>query len=233
MIRSALLLASLTACSYPPASSGGNPITGKPTVSMEDALAAPLLKGALIVSPEEGEWRAPFQMRIYRPPSPAPGSIAMGCDGSTRPAPLLQEGVWNGQKAEYGPVPDVPYHVTFWTCALPITEPEVPDSCWIIVSHVPAERTSLTDIGLAGCWLLIGDGDLVEVPVEDGWQGMLRREMASNGRIDLRWTPHSTYIGRRVWMQLLVYRDGISDSGFQLSPGLMLQVGTPGHPPPP
>lgn len=218
-VTATLLL--LASCSAPVP----NPIDGTPIITMEDALRSPSL-GALL----EGAWHAPYRRTFFNPslqPPQVPGVHVNHCDGATRPAPFLQ---YNVSGDPYGPVVNQECFVTFWTCAMPLNEPVTPDACWIIVGHEWQDPRLLTELNLPGCWLLVKNEGMVAVPVTNEWSGMLRRDQETNGRMMLRWTPSASAFGQDVYLQLLVYRPGISSSGFQLSQGLHLRPGSPGGP---
>lgn len=161
--------------------------------------------------------RADANIRVLYPPPP-------NC-AATRPHPFLVAGV-NADSVPLsvvsGPVVGREFRVTFWTCALPEAVDDA--AAWIAVGHTPSTPVQLP--ALAGCWAMVAPEAQIPVGIAPGWQGALRREPATSGRIDLRWTPSPAAAGSRVYLQLLVFRPGITPTGFDVSAGVELTVGS-------
>lgn len=152
-----------------------------------------------------------------------------GCSGATRPHPYMVAGVRGNPdfslEVQHGPVVGDDFRVVFWTSAMPTPLPPSPDAVWIIVGHdnawVPRPITPWP-----GCWQMVNPDAVIPVPVAVGWQGSVKREPDSHARIELRWSPSAGAVGSRVQLQLMVFAPGITPSGFDLSQGVDLTVGT-------
>lgn len=147
-----------------------------------------------------------------------------GCTGVTRPHPFLVAGV-NAEatplQVQSGPIAGAEFRVVFWTTCL---DPGDDDAAvWLIVGQQPFVPQPMP--GWPGCMQMVAADAIVSVPSAAGWQGAIRREPGSRGRIELRWTPGAASIGSKVYLQLLVYKPGISAHGWDLSPGVELLVG--------
>jgi len=103
-------------------------------------------------------------------------------------------------------------------------DPQPDVDCWLIISATAqAQPIDFTPYGMPGCWLHVSLDDLVYVPVGYSKPGMIER---IGGRIMLTWTPPMSFLGRSVWMQMLVSFPGLNQAGFLSSHAIEVRVGS-------
>lgn len=149
------------------------------------------------------------------------------CTGLSKPAPFSI--VAPGQTA--GPMPTVPFHLIFWTSAVPDDpQPSTPEPVWII-AHVVASGPGpdplfgpLDGFGMPGCWLGTTMELIYPVPAVTGWNGMFLREPSANQRIEVAFTAPAGSTGMAVQVQLLV-GNAANPAGLALSPAIFMRVG--------
>jgi len=219
-----LLLLALAACSAPVP----DPILGALNGDSAPTDKAAAMASFAVASLVGGDYDA--NVRYIMPRGP-------GCAGSVRPRPILRAGVNpdTGRESAHGPVVGQEFRVIFWTSAMPRTlatppwgtaNPIVgPEACWVVVGHDTSFVPKLIP-QWPGCWQLIEPDATLPVGVAVGWQGSVKREPGGEGRIDLRWTPGPEMLGARVQLQLLVFAEGLTPHGFDLSQAVDLTVGT-------
>lgn len=156
-------------------------------------------------------------IRVLYPPSP-------NC-AATRPHPFMVAGV-NAEgipmTIAHGPIVGQEFRVIFWTCSMPDANDDA--AVWIAVGHEASAPVRLPV--LSDCWALVAPDAQIPVGIAPGWQGSLRREPGASGRIELRWTPSAAAAGSKVYLQLLVFKPGVTATGFDVSTGVELTVGT-------
>ena len=222
-MRHLLLIPLLAACSAPLPDPIRDAMNGDKPASPAAAMAS-MLVTSLVAGP------AYANVRYIMPRGP-------GCQGAVRPRPILRAGInpETGAESVSGPVVGQEFRVIFWTSAMPRTlatppwataNPIVgPEACWVVVGHDTSFVPRLIP-QWPGCWQLIEPDATLPVGVAVGWQGSVKREPGSESRVDLRWTPGPEMLGARVQLQLLVYADGLTPHGFDLSQAVDLTVGT-------
>jgi hypothetical protein len=96
--------------------------------------------------------------------------------------------------------------------------PAPPDQhCFVLMStQEPGPGIELSPIQMPGCWLLIRPDHIIHVPPGYGGDAFLSRQEGS-GRITMRWTPTSDFIGSRLWIQLMVADIGFNRAGAIMS----------------
>lgn len=98
-----------------------------------------------------------------------------------------------------------------------------PVACYLLVSFGDVAPTQLVGVGLDGCTLHVDGNARNRYSLTPAPGSILT---AQGGRITLEWAPPASFAGVELNLQLLVYAPGASRTGWTLSPGLELWIGS-------
>lgn len=132
-------------------------------------------------------------------------------------APFLQN-----DPGQPGPQLGIPWKLFGWTAATPWADTSF---AWLIVGWQQLNPiVDFSDQGAPGCWLIASIDGVVALPVGVN-DGLVQRDPAAPGRIELTWTPNETAVGRTVIFQLVVATD-LNALKLAISPAMRATVGT-------
>lgn len=140
---------------------------------------------------------------------------------SCRPQSGINPMVWCPNEE---PIAGRPVRVEWTTKAMP---PHPADVAVLVSSWRPASGVfDFTLFGASGCQLLVNMDQLVYIP-SSYHDSKLSRQLGS-GRIQFEWMPDNSFIGKSLFMQLLVLAPGENFAGIVASPALEIFVGSSG-----
>lgn len=120
------------------------------------------------------------------------------------------------------PVAGRPVRVEWTTRAMP---PFPTDAAVLVSSWQPASGVfDFTLFGASGCQLLVNMDQLVYIP--SGYHDSKLTRQLGSGKIVFEWMPDVSYVGKSLFMQLLVLSPGQNFAGILASPGLEIFIGS-------